>query len=313
MALAIASSVHVETASQVITLTSPSITCPAGGRLWVFSGWDSSERVYNISSSPALTWNVVFTNVTSGKTGGDSRIWYADCPAGFTGTITIDKPVSDFSGCQMYVMAVTGGEAVPLINTSTLKSQSGNPPNLSITTTQANSLVVAIGTNWTGGPFGTGDGWHVSTAVNGADKTALNNGGANNGHWVTGQYQSVVWRENGLAPVGTYTFNLDDGQGNLAVVGDLAIIEIREAIGPVVTAELWEAGSLKTNLGTFQVSADGVLSIPWRASSITDQTGAGVELLLTSDIDLDIEAIEWNALTATPPTPAIEGWGVIMT
>jgi hypothetical protein len=82
-----------------------------------------------------------------------------------------------------------------------------------------------------------------------------------------------------------------------AQVGSAAAIEILGGPGnPTVTAALWENGVFKQALGTATVSADGVVSFTWNASVLTALSGANVELRLTSDLGVDIGAVEWNAI-----------------
>jgi hypothetical protein len=71
--------------------------------------------------------------------------------------------------------------------------------------------------------------------------------------------------------------------------------------GPTVTAELWESGSFVASLGVVQITAESTLSLTWDASLLSDPSGAGVELRLTTDVGADIGAIEWLDLYAPLP------------
>ena len=290
MALAISSSVTAQSDAAQTSLTSPSITCPSGGRLWVFSGWDTTEQAYTIASTPSLTWNVVTAQAGAGETGGDVRVWYADCPSGFTGTVTLTKGVTNYAGESMWVGAITGGEATP---GGAVVLRNGQLPMGDITTTQANSIVIASCANWAGAAMSSGVGWTNTGATNQASQTELLN------HRTAGQYQHVCWRRNGLLAVGTYEMDLMDDDSFMA--GDFVEVEIREgSSSPSMTAELYENGSFKQTLGVASITGDGVYAFTWTAGQLAAISGSNVELRLTSDADIDIGAIEWNAKTETP-------------
>lgn len=79
--------------------------------------------------------------------------------------------------------------------------------------------------------------------------------------------------------------------------GGVAIeIKALPSIG-TLTAELWENGSFKQSLGTAIVAADGVVAFSWDAATLTALSGTNVELRLSSDIDMDVGSVEWNAAT----------------
>jgi hypothetical protein len=86
-------------------------------------------------------------------------------------------------------------------------------------------------------------------------------------------------------------------------------------IGANVTADLYESGSFVRTLGTFAIDANAkVLVLPWDATALADITGAGVELRLTSDAQVDIGAVEWSAAYSTTGTPSTgaEAWGLVL-
>lgn len=98
-------------------------------------------------------------------------------------------------------------------------------------------------------------------------------------------------------------------------VGSAAAIEILSVSSPTVTAELWENGVFKQSLGSALVAADGVFSFTWDAATLTAISGANVELRISSDLDLDVGAIEWNALETVIgvlPSTAVETWDAIL-
>ena len=121
-------------------------------------------------------------------------------------------------------------------------------------------------------------------------------------------YQRTNSAPSGIEYVGIYATDL----------GGLTIPRLTYAIpsGPVVTAELYENGVLKQFLGSREITADGVLSFNWDAATLAALSGANVELRLTSDADIDIGAIEWNAILGVPTGPPavptyVEQWGAI--
>lgn len=87
--------------------------------------------------------------------------------------------------------------------------------------------------------------------------------------------------------------------------------------GPVLSAELYENGVFKQFLGTAEITASGVVTFDWSSSVLTAASGADVELRLTSTADIDIGAVQWQAMRTSapppePPTTAVESWGVIL-
>jgi hypothetical protein len=102
-----------------------------------------------------------------------------------------------------------------------------------------------------------------------------------------------------------------------ATTSSIAAVELLAGASPVLTAELWEGGVFKQTLGTYPVSGPGIVSVPWDASVLASLAGTNAELRITSDIDLDIDAVEWNYITTgvsggAPPPTQVESWNSIL-
>lgn len=113
----------------------------------------------------------------------------------------------------------------------------------------------------------------------------------------------------GLAYVQVYT--IDSGT-NLA---PKLKVTTRAVSLPVVTAELWENGSFKSSIGNSVISAEGIVEFTWDASTLTALSGANVELRLSSDNPVDIDAVQWVAyrqLGAALPSATGESWGLVL-
>lgn len=79
-----------------------------------------------------------------------------------------------------------------------------------------------------------------------------------------------------------------------------------------LTGELWESGVLKQSLGTAQVNTEGVFAFQWNASSLAALSGANVEFRLTSDVAVDVGAIEWEMYHAPAEGESfVESWGFV--
>lgn len=295
MALAIAHDELVTTNSTLVQLVTNSFTAPAGSRLWAFGHWDIAKTaLIDFSDSSLYTWTKAFDGHASG---GRVACGWANVPGGgFSGTVTATcDTFPQFPGAALYVMVVTGGE--PTVGGATVFNEPAATwvRTLNITTTKANSLIVAAATGFAGGTDWTP----------GANQTELAT------HFSAGNYQAEVWRYNGFPAIGTYTLSC----GTTSEIGQMGIVEIREGpVGPTVTAELWENGVLKQSLGTAQVTVDGIFSFTWDAATLAALSGANVELRLSSNSGMDVGAVEWNAMRAVavgaPPT-VVEMWGAI--
>lgn len=202
--------------STVAFLTSPTVTPPNGSQLWVFTGWDTNGATIDISnSSTALTWNNV-ANPANTNSGGDARVWYANPPNGWSGTVTCTpQSLPQFAGSGLYVMVVTGAETTAGGTVATANGITG-PPSLAITTIGTGSLVIAHATNWTGAA----PQW-TNTGANAANQTFLQD------DFFSTFYQTTIWRRNGLVNAGTYTMDVGGTSGS----GDFINVEIRDGAG----------------------------------------------------------------------------------
>lgn len=285
------------TNATVVQMITASFSPPANSQLWIFAHWDNTAASsIDFSGSNGLT---VTKHLDGNASGGRLAVGYANIPSGgWTGTITATtQTLPQWNGSMLYVMVVEGAEAVPGGATDFYQPAASwqRATGRSITTTQANSLIVAATTGWSGSA---GFDW-----APGAGHTELAT------DFSQANYQAEVWRKDGLAAIGTYTMNLPNGTNSEP--GQMAIVEIREPgiAFPVLTAELYEGGVLKQTLGTASVDADGVASFTWDAATLTAISGANVELRLTSDLDIDVGAIEWNAQTqalTVTPVPVVD-------
>lgn len=84
---------------------------------------------------------------------------------------------------------------------------------------------------------------------------------------------------------------------------------------PQVAVELWENGVLKQNIGNIVLTSVGTQTFTFNSSLLTALSGANVELKISSDISIDIDAVQWAARTAisgAPVSTALESWGVVL-
>jgi hypothetical protein len=125
---------------------------------------------------------------------------------------------------------------------------------------------------------------------------------------------SSSYQRTGSAPTGFEYVNILGRDGGTDATAPRLTFAL--PAGPVVSAELYENGVLKQFLGATEITADGVISFNWNASVLAAISGADVELRLTSDVDIDVGAIEWNAyrtMGAPPPPPTlVETWGTAL-
>lgn len=296
MAVAIQGSYAKKGTAIAATITSDSFTAPAGSRIWAFVGWDSFVNDMNmlVDSAPTLTWNMAAES-TLRKAAG--HLFWADVGGGgFTGTVTASPGTgyANYAGQSLYIFVVTGGETTPVAATLVNGTTGFTLPTLDYTATATGSILLAFGTDWNGTAFDESQMLANNTLLDQND--------------VGSAYADGVWRLDGTTTASTvYPMGLAAGatkSDNVLIVQELRV----GASGPTVTAELYEGGTLKQSLGSSPVTADGVLSFTWNAATLTAISGANVELRLTSDADVDIGAIEWNAVrvpsTGPPPLAA---------
>lgn len=84
---------------------------------------------------------------------------------------------------------------------------------------------------------------------------------------------------------------------------------------PQVAVELWENGILKQNLGNISLTSVGTQTFVFNSSQLSAISGADVELRITSDISIDIDAVQWaarTALSSLPVSTALESWGIVL-
>lgn len=259
----------------------------------------TTETPLTIADTAGLTWTKVLENTSGDTAWSYIAIWTATVPSNQTGmTVTFTKKTANswpFGGA-VQVWRASGGTGATKTD-----RQSGLPPAAEVlTTTVDNSAVLEVNVDW--------------NANSGTTRTWTNAGAVETVYQYTGDSTgdtsyAAYTPDNGAA--GLKTFGMTDPFNQKYTY---AAIEIKGVTGPTVTAELWEGGNFKQALGSFPVSADGVISLPWDASVLTVIAGTNVELRLSSDLDLDIGAIEWNAVTEPVPAgaPTTEIWGARM-
>lgn len=116
----------------------------------------------------------------------------------------------------------------------------------------------------------------------------------------------------GVAPTGSEYVGINTREIN----GDAYAPRLSFSLptGPVLTAELYENGVFKQFLGSYDILADGTVTFPWNASTLSAISGADVELRLSSTADVDIGAVQWQALRSAASIPAATGesWGIVL-
>jgi hypothetical protein len=284
-------------------------TPPVNSQIWVFVGWDSNAgAVFGVSSSPALTWNTVSQpDPIAGSAG--AGVFYANVSTSQAYTLTVTSTSGPFSGQTVYPLVITGAETTwggalkrwglsAASNPYLSNTVSGAPGNIVATAT--GSMFFGICTDWNGVAF-------ASAQLRiGANQTYIDD------HDEGSNYASAIFRSTGTLTSGnSYDAGFDSSKTNFT----LQVVEIRPGgpAAPILTAELWENGSLKQSLGTYSVNAEGIASFPWDAASLSSLAGTNVELRISADADTDIGAIEWQAVTEyVTVIPLIESWGLIL-
>lgn len=222
MAVAIdASSVFVSSNSATATITTGTISPPAGSRLWAFCHTDNGLGGFacSFSSSPALTWTTV--EDTSSLTTGPVAVAWANITVGWSGTVTGNYGATITNGVGLAVLVVTGGETTPggvhhqYDSVSSWSRVNGTGiTNCAIVASATGSIVVA----GTTGVSGSAD-W---TAPAGQTELAS--------YFYSLNWQGSVWRVDGTTTSGnTYTPNLTQTGSN--ELGGMVSVEIRAAAG----------------------------------------------------------------------------------
>ena len=136
------------------TRTTAAFTPPAGSVLVALVSYDTGSGGANgqtVSSSPGLTWTLKGrksldpTSIGGPGTDGGVEIWTATVATSQSYTVTNTQARSHDGAFK--VLVVTGTETSPSGATAAASSSSGLP-TVSLTTTGANSLVVAVSSDW---------------------------------------------------------------------------------------------------------------------------------------------------------------------
>ena len=163
MALAIDASTPAPTSVgvDVTSVTSASFSPPAGSVIVLAyaDGADSGASAHSISSvtdslGSHLTWNFLVRSntVSSGSLSGTCEFWYASCPSSQTNmtvSVTLNNTTNNTTspvGCMLPIV-FTGADTTQNGATGTASSTTGGTITKSITTTRANSWVIACGHN----------------------------------------------------------------------------------------------------------------------------------------------------------------------
>lgn len=120
-----------------------SMSVNSGEKLVVSSSAEQNSGDITIASSPSITWTSQITQGTPAGGGGRARIWTAE--AASTGTMTVTTTASSSGGSSCVLYAVTGSESTlggATANNESLGIQTA--PNLAITTTRADSILIAV-------------------------------------------------------------------------------------------------------------------------------------------------------------------------
>ncbi|HEX5780733.1 MAG TPA: hypothetical protein VFX80_02365, partial [Solirubrobacteraceae bacterium] len=248
----------------------------------------ANDVPYTVSDNKGLTW----TSIQAVNVAGYCyhEVWYAVADAAYTGvTVTFTKKTTlawTFGGTAQVWRGHDG------VGASLKSNNSGVPPTgISFSTTAPNSAVVMFNADWNASA--TAPDWIDNDTVETSFIRFVNMFALHYGHIPDGG--AAGSQQNGI----DVPFNQKYSY---------IIVEVKEGeappAGPLVDVELWENGAFKQTLATdVEVAADGVLAYTWDAAALTAVSGANVELRITSDIDLDVGAVEWNAYSAVSEGP----------
>ena len=114
-----------------------SMSVNSGEKLVVSGAAEQLSGDMTISSSPSLTWT---TAVTQTGSGGRAIIFTSEATA--TGTITVTTTASSSSGSSCVLYAITSSEST--MGGATAHSTNADMPSVAITTTRADSLIIAV-------------------------------------------------------------------------------------------------------------------------------------------------------------------------
>jgi hypothetical protein len=123
------------------TRTHTVLTVPAGALLVVATQSEDALGNASISSNPSLTWTKRAD--AEAASSGNAEVWTATHTAGGTITITSNFGANNQSSV---VWVITGQETTPGGATATATSQSS--PQVAITSTRANSLLLCVSSDW---------------------------------------------------------------------------------------------------------------------------------------------------------------------
>jgi len=120
-----------------------SMSVNSGEKLVVSSTAEQNSGDITIASSPSLTWTSQITQGTPAGGGARARIWTTEATS--TGTMTVTTTASSSAGSSCVLYAVTGSESTlggATANNESLGIQT--VPSLAITTTRADSILIAV-------------------------------------------------------------------------------------------------------------------------------------------------------------------------
>ena len=128
------------------TVTTPAFhTAAAGETLLAFAGSDGPDAAgaqHVTVSGAGLTWTLV--RRANGQA-GDAEIWQATAPAVLTSATVTATPAVPGYDMDLTVIAMEGTDGV---GASAAASGPSGAPSVSLTTTDTNSLVFAVGDDW---------------------------------------------------------------------------------------------------------------------------------------------------------------------
>jgi chitodextrinase len=181
------------------------ISVPGGALLVLACQSETSVTNSTISSNPVLTWTKRVDASTFNS--GDAEIWTAVMPS--TGNITVK---SDFgSGNQSSVCYVIINQETTLGGASAV-GNSQDQPSVNITTTRANSIIIAATSDW--------------NAVEGDEREYLNSPVEHLYHYLSTKFTSYNYSK-AAATVATYTLGLDEPTGQSA---GTVLYEVRSSL-----------------------------------------------------------------------------------
>jgi chitodextrinase len=242
---------------------------PAGALLVLACQSETSVTNSTISSNPVLTWTKRVDASTFNS--GDAEIWTAVMPS--TGNITVK---SDFgSGNQSSVCYVIINQETTPGGASAVGNSQGQP-SVNITTTRANSIIIAATSDW--------------NAVEGDEREYLNSPVEHLYYYLSTKFTSYNYTK-AAATVATYTLGLDEPTGQSA---GTVLYEVRSSL---VTDTIAPSSF---NLSTTGQSATQI-GLSW--TSATDNVGVtGYEVYVNNIYKATTTGTTYTVTGLTPAT-----------